>query len=413
MQEAIVGTVFIVTIAGLYLRPFGARDWQVALVGALIACLMGPLSLGDGILVIRHSWNIVAFFAGLMLLGAGAEAAGLYARLASVLKRYAPGRPRVLPTLLAGTGITAILSNDATPLVLTPAVLAASDGMATTSAAAFATTFAADGASLLLPISNPVNLLFYERFQLGLPWYLGHVFPAAAVGILALGSVVWFRTKPQPSGCPTAPKTTAPRTVKESFALVVVAVLAVAYVVAGVMEFKLGAVTLTGGLVLLSGEVLLDRSALTDVRKHIAPGVLVFVASLLLLIEVVSRAGLLDGVANLFDDLSGQPALVAIFGTAILAAVLSNLMNNWPAALLIVATIGVAQGDHDALVLGALIGCTIGANFTMVGSLSTVFWQNLLRQQGIVCGPAEYARRAAVPTLAAVIAACVMAAALI
>jgi arsenical pump membrane protein len=149
------------------------------------------------------------------------------------------------------------------------------------------------------------------------------------------------------------------------------------------------------------------------VRRHIAPGVLVFVASLLLLIEAVSRAGVLDGVANALEDLSRQPPLLAILGTAVLAAVLSNLMNNWPAALLIVAAISVSNGNQDALILGSLIGCTIGANFTMVGSLSTVFWQNLLRQRGVVCGPALYARQAAMPTLAAVIAASLVGAVLL
>jgi arsenical pump membrane protein len=203
------------------------------------------------------------------------------------------------------------------------------------------------------------------------------------------------------------------RTRKETFALVIVAALAVAYVWAAVVGFKLGAVTLVGGLVLLGGEALLERERLDQVRRHVAPGVLVFVASLLLLIEAVSRAGVLDGVANVLEDLSRQPPLLAILGTALLAAVLSNLMNNWPAALLVVATIGVSRGNQDALIVGSLSGCTIGANFTMVGSLSTVFWQNLLRQRGVVCGPAEYARQAALPTLAAVAAACFVAAALL
>jgi arsenical pump membrane protein len=413
VQEAVIGVVFLATIGGLYFRPFGARDWQVALAGAVAAWILGPLSFREGLLELRHSWNIVAFFAGLMLLGAGAEAAGLYARLARWLRHSAPGRPRLLRTLLAGTGITGILSNDATPLVLTPAVFAASDGMTAASASAFATTFAADGASLLLPISNPVNLLFYERFDLGLPWYLGHVLPAAAAGIAALGLVLWLQTRPRSNGALSPAPPALLRTRKETYALVTVAALAVAYVWAAVVRFKLGAVTLVGGLVLLGGEALLERETLGQVRRHIAPGVLVFVASLLLLIEAVSRAGVLDGVANVLEGLSRQPPLLAILGTALLAAVLSNLMNNWPAALLVVATIGVSRGNQDALIVGSLIGCTIGANFTMVGSLSTVFWQNLLRQRGVVCGPAEYARQAALPTLAAVAAACFVAAALL
>jgi len=91
--------------------------------------------------------------------------------------------------------------------------------------------------------------------------------------------------------------------------------------------------------------------------------------------------------------------------------VLSNLLNNWPAALLLaVALDGLTGGNRGPLITGTLIGCTIGANFTIVGSLSTVFWLNLTRAQGATFAPGDYARRAALPTFAAVGAACILAA---
>jgi len=106
-------------------------------------------------------------------------------------------------------------------------------------------------------------------------------------------------------------------------------------------------------------------------------------------------------------------SFIAILGAAAVAALLSNLMNNWPAALLLAATIGASPGEHEALVAGALIGSAIGANFTMVGSLSTVFWLNLVRQNGADFSAGSYAREAFLPTLAAVVAACSVAALLV
>ena len=150
------------------------------------------------------------------------------------------------------------------------------------------------------------------------------------------------------------------------------------------------------------------------VRRHIGPGVLIFVASLLLLVENVGAAGLLKPLSRALERIAEEPALLAVLGSAVIAAVLSNAMNNWPAAILLAAAIEAVSGPHEALVAGALIGCTIGANFTMLGSLSTVFWANLARRSGGASfGHAEYARAAFLPTLGALLAACAVAALLV
>ncbi|GIW13387.1 MAG: arsenic transporter [Tepidiforma sp.] len=333
-----------------------------------------------------------------MLVAAGAEAAGLYGRVARLLARRGTVRGRVLMVLLTGSGVTAVLSNDATPLVLTPAIFAAGPaGARATTDSAFAATFIADGASLLLPVSNPVNLLFFERFELGFWGYLAMVTPAAAAGAAVLAAVTMRQAAGEEAA--SAPVWTASaRPVGP--ALVVVAGLGAAYVGAGVAGFPLGLVTLAGGLAMAAAARLGGPVDGRQFRRHIAPGVLAFVAGLVLLVENVVAAGALDWLAGLLGWLEGGPALVTVGGAAVVAAVLANLMNNWPAALVIAAAIGSRPGEHEALVTGALIGSTLGANFTMVGSLSTVFWVSLSRQYGASYGVSEYARRAFVPTLA-------------
>lgn len=405
VQALLLGAVLLATVAALYLRPFGARDWQVAAAGGLAAWALGPLGLRGGAEVVADAANILAFFLGLMLIAAGAEAAGLYARVAALLAARRTARGRVGIVLLTGAGITAVLSNDATPLVLTPAIFAAgAAGARSTTDAAFAATFIADGASLLLPVSNPVNLLFFERFDLGFGGYLRTVTPAALAGAAAMMLATWRR-----SGTGRADDAGAPRRLAvgrpAAPALAVVTGLAAAYVAAGVLDFPLGAVTLAGGAAMAAAARLGGPIDGTQYRRHVAPGVLVFVAGLLLLVENVVAAGALDWLAGLLGWLEARPALVTVAGGALVAAVLANLMNNWPAALLLAATIGSRPGDHEAVVVGTLIGATVGANFTVVGSLSTVFWLSLARQHGADYGPGRYARRAFWPTLAAVTAA--------
>ncbi|MGH2632301.1 MAG: SLC13 family permease [Tepidiformaceae bacterium] len=417
MQEAIAGVVFAATILGLYLRPFGAKDWHVALAGAVIAWVAAPLSLREGTHIVWHSWNIIAFFLGLMLLSAGAEAAGLYRRVASALRAQPAGLRRVAMMLGIGAAITAILSNDATPLVLTPAIFAASVGESSnTMAAALAATFTADGASLLLPISNPVGLLFYQRFNLGFEHYALHILPAAAAGVAALALVTWLRAGHASAHIAPVPfpKTEALAPTQSSrfanFAMLTVGALASAYVAAAVVGAPLGLVTLGGGLVLCTGALVSGEFDRARFARQISPGLLIFVAALLVLVQAVASAGLLHRLSDLFGYIDDQPTLITIVGAALIATVLSNLMNNWPAALVVAATIALQPGAHGALIVGSLIGCTIGANLTMVGSLSTVFWLSLVRHEGADISPGAYVRAAALPTVAAVATACLVAA---
>ncbi len=407
MREAVVAVIFLATIAALYLRPLGSKDWHVALTGAVLAWAASPLSLAAGLRELRGSWNIEAFFLGLMLLAAGAEAAGLYARAARLLARSSHPAARVATVLGSGTAITAVLSNDATPLILTPAVFAAGTAIdASTTAAALAVTLTADGASLLLPISNPVGLLFYERFGLTLGDWMRDIFPAAVAAIVVLGVVVWWRARKLTGAATEGRIGPASRETGglERSAIAIFGVLAVAYVAVAAAGLDLGPVTLAGGIVLVAA-VLCSGNDATAYRRKVSPGLLIFVAALLLLVRCVSAAGVLDGVADLLGWLGGRPVVLGVLGAAIAGIVLSNLMNNWPAAVILAAVIAGQPNAHQPLVAGALIGCTLGANLTVVGSLSTVFWLSLARQSGARYSAAGYARQAWAPTLAAVTAA--------
>lgn len=410
MLVALAGIIFVATIAALYFRPFGARDWHVALAGACLAWLVSPLSFDDALREVRGTWNIEAFFFGLMLLQAGADAAGLYARVGALLTRRADGSSRVSALLATGTVTTAVLSNDATALILTPAVFAAeASGEALTLASAFTVTFTADCASLLLPMSNPVGLLFYERF--GLTWggWMRDIFPAAATAVVVLGILLVWQARRLPEAAASS-ASRRPFDRSEAAAMLVFGVLAIAYVVAGIAGLKLGIVTLSGGLVLAA----LLRSLGADTtayRRTFSPGLLVFVAALVLLVECVSAAGVLARLSDVMDALAGQPLVLAILGSAVAGTILSNVMNNWPAAVLLTAVIAAVPGNQQPLVAGALIGCTIGGNLTVVGSLSTVFWLSLSSRAGLRISALHYLQNAWLPTLAGLAAASLVASA--
>lgn len=405
--DALLATVLAGSLFALYARPFGIREWQAAAAGAMAATLVGPLSFFQVLDLLAGEWGIFAFFLGLMLIATGAEVSGLYAAATRFLSAYEPGGQLVLPVLLAGAIITAILSNDATPLVLTPAVFVAAAARGTDPRrAAFAVTFVADGASLLLPVSNPVNLLFYERLDPGFSWYATTIFPAALAATAALS--LSLRLRPTRSTLAArhpgwieaahAPRASAFHT---RLALATVGLLAVAYFVAALAGFPLGLVTIAGGLALVVPRLVVGHTTVPAVARSLSPPLFIFIAGLLVLVESATRAGFLAPVGDALEGLASRPVPISVGGAVLFAALLANVMNNWPAALLFAAAIAATPGQPPELVAGALIGCTIGANFTILGSLSTVLWLSLARANGFDVTPAGYARAAFLPTLVA------------
>ena len=176
MLQALLGTVlFLVVVVATIARPRGVPEWASALSGAAIAVALGFVGAADAIRAVAADWNVLAFFVGMTGLAAVAERSGFFERAAELASQLADGSGRRLLAAVIGLGvvISAFLSNDATALILTPVVY----GLVVTLGIdalpyVLACTFMADAASMILPVSNPVNLLVLDGLGLSLPRYL-------------------------------------------------------------------------------------------------------------------------------------------------------------------------------------------------------------------------------------------------
>jgi arsenical pump membrane protein len=113
---------------------------------------------------------------------------------------------------------------------------------------------------------------------------------------------------------------------------------------------------------------------------------LAFVLALGLVVEAISLHGLGSVVAHLVPGGSGLGSLLVI---AAVAAVLANVINNLPAALLLLpAVAGAGAGP----VLAVLIGVNTGPNLTYVGSLATLLWRRVLMRHGQELPISEFLR---------------------
>lgn len=391
--------IFILTLGAIMLRPYRISEALASAIGAALMLIGRFVIPGEAIQLIKAEWNIYGFFLGLMTISAIAERAGIFEVLANQTGRLANGSARrlFLGVFLVGALLTAFLSNDATALILTPAVYALITRLRLPVLPyMFACTFIADTASFLLPVSNPINILILDSFGGGLGVFLRYLFlPALFCIVLNIALFLFlFRTdlrrKYKMSDLPT---TQPPDRAFFRFTLASLGVIAVAYVLASSFEVPLSLVALGGAAVLLFGAWRFGQLEWGRLRHEISWSLFVFVSGMFLVVRGVENLGLTSRFGAGLVELAGSSPLRASLFTAAGSALGANLINNVPMALVMISALrGMATTGpaHLGLVYAAIFGCDLGPNLTTVGSLATMLWLLILRRKGLEVSSLEY-----------------------
>ena len=216
--------IFVATLAAIMIRPYRIPEALSAAVGAAAMLVGGFIRPGEAGQVLAGELNIYGFFLGLMGISALADQAGIFEVLANRVGRWAGGSARrlLLGVFLAGALITAFLSNDATALILPPAVYALVTRLRVPVLPyMFACTFIADTASFLLPVSNPINILMLDALGGTLGAFLRYLLVPAVVCIaLNVGAFLFlfradlrqgYRLDDVPPSEPPPPMASLPR----------------------------------------------------------------------------------------------------------------------------------------------------------------------------------------------------------
>lgn len=350
----------------------------VAVPAALLVVAAGAVSVQDAVTEVRGLLPVVGFLAVVLVLAGLCDDEGLFRLAGGWMARGNHGHPRRLlgRVFLAATATTAVLSLDATAVLLTPVVLATvrSTG-APRRPHLYATAHLSNTASLLLPVSNLTNLLAFSAAALSFtrfgvlmagPWLV-----AIAAEYLLFRMVFRGELVDRPVLTTTVGRQPVP--------VLVLSVLAAT--LAGFAVLSLAGLSpvwaaLAGASVLAVRSLSQGRSTPAGILRSINLPFLAFVLALGVVVKAVMVNGLDSAAARLLPSGTGLAALLAI---AAVAAVLSNLVNNLPAVLVLLP---LAAGTGPGAVLAVLIGVNIGPNLTYIGSLSNLLWRNLLHQRG-------------------------------
>jgi arsenical pump membrane protein len=414
VSQALVAVIALITVTAVLTRPRGISEGTVAISGAVLMVATGQIPLdvvGD---TLRGLIPVIAFLLGLFWLTLACERAGLFdlAALATLKSAHGNSYTLLVAVFLLGTLTTAILSNDATVVLVTPVVLRICRQIGLPPLPyLFACTFVADTASSLLPVSNPINLLYAERLGFGFLEHVSYLAAPTLAAILVNWVVFHFLFRSQiPGRFDTNAHSISSRRRDYRDHLIVAGLIIVAagYVVSAFAGIGPYWITLCGGSALALVGIVSGRILPSDLIRVQPPALYTFVVGLAIVVGAAGHAGLLDmlgrGILHA-SDAGVFGGLVAVtFGTAFG----TNVVNNWTMALATIPALEQA-GATNLLVAGSIMGADIGPNLSVVGSLATLIWLTEVRREQIAVSARTYLKLGIVATLPAIGAAtCVL-----
>ena len=379
-----IWTIAAVATACVIVRPGKLSEATWAVGGALCLLLTGLLSLSATLGAVLQGLDVYLFLTGMMLLSELARREGLFDTLAGWAVRHARGSAHRLFGLVYGIGIvvTVFMSNDATAVVLTPAVHAAARKAGVKPLPyLFACAFIANAASFVLPIANPANLVvFGEHMPPLASWVRTFALPsvAAIAATWALLALI-FRGELR-ERVETASDVPALSATGRMAAVGIVGVV-LAMLTASAFGTALGAPTLFAALLAIAAVQWTKREAPWPLVRHVSWSVLALVAGLFVLVAGVARTGLIASLTQLLRNAAEQAPHETAWGAGAIVAFASNLMNNLPAGLIAgsAANSGYLAGPARSAIA---IGIDLGPNLSVTGSLATILWLVALRREG-------------------------------
>lgn len=373
-----------VSILLMLIRPRGIAEVYWVGGGVFLLLVFRLVSAGLAGKAILEGTDVYLFLTGMMLLSELAREYGVFDWLSSAAVERARGSCAHLFTLVyaLGTLVTIFLSNDATAVVLTPAILAAiRKAKVPPLPHLFACALIANAASFVLPISNPANLVV---FRLGMPplgrWLAWFGVPSI-LAIVSTYAVMRFVFRKELSGR-TEDHAGAPLTAHGKLVLAGLGVTVAVLLLASAMNRDLGLPTCLAALTITAVISIKAHSNPMNLAKEISWATIALVAGLFILVDSVESIGALGFTRTALEGAERLAAVPAALVTGFVVAVANNLVNNLPLGLIAGETLKAAHAAQ-LTASAVLIGVDLGPNLSVSGSLATILWLIALRREGL------------------------------
>ena len=345
--DAATWVIAVVATLGVIVRPWHLPEFVWAVAGAVLLVLLGLLPWSDAVAAAGKGVDVYFFLVGMMLLAEVARKEGLFDWLAAQAVRHAHGSAGrlFLIVYVVGTLVTVFMSNDATAVVLTPAVYAATRAARVEPLPhLFVCAFIANAASFVLPISNPANLVVFGADMPPLAAWLRLFALPSAVAITVTYLVLRWTQRHALDARVAEPGEIPPLTFAGRLAAAGIVMTAIVLVLASALGVALGLPTFAAGTVVTLLVLLLGRQSPWPILRDISWSVLPLVAGLFVLVEGLNRTGVLPALAAVLKRAAAASPQLTAWIAGIAVALASNLVNNLPVGLIAATTRQAAAG---------------------------------------------------------------------
>ena len=386
LAHILLPAIVVISILLMLIRPRGIAEVYWIGGGALLLILLGLVPLPLAARATAEGSDVYLFLIGMMLLSELAREHGVFDWLSSAAIRMANGSCTRLFTLVYGIGtlVTIFMSNDATAVVLTPAILAAvRKARVQPLPYLFACALIANAASFVLPISNPANLVVFHGG--GMPplgrWLLYFGVPSL-LSIAATYAVMRFLFRKDLRAELAGEVEAKPLNSQGKLVLAGLAAMIVVLLVASTLKKDLGLPTCLAALAITAVVSIKSKSNPIKLAREISWGTLALVAGLFIMVDAVESIGALQITGSWLVWAQHLPAAAGAMTTGFAVATANNLVNNLPLGLIAGGTLHAAHAG-SLLANAVLIGVDLGPNLSITGSLATILWLLALRKEGL------------------------------
>ena len=389
MTNIFIWTISLLSIAGVIIRPFKWPEAIWAVSGAVMLLLFRLITPHEGLNGVAKGLDVYLFLTGMMLLAETAREERLFDWLAAHATQMARGSATRLFLLiyLVGVFVTVFLSNDATAVVLTPAVAAAMRAARVEKPLPYLLicAFIANAASFVLPISNPANLVIYGAQMPPLLVWVPRYFLSS---LLAIGITYFVLRRTQRGALRQPIEKEIPLLVLSAggiWAALGIGVTAILLLLVSAFGVQLGLPTAIAGAVTAAIVLVRGRRGPRVILSGVSWSVLSLVAGLFVIVEALGKTGLIRFLSGLLARGAANSLPRTAWGSGVGIALFSNAMNNLPSGLIAGSALQNARVP-ELIKSAVLIGVDLGPNLSVTGSLATILWLVALRREGLTIG---------------------------